>query len=274
MDQVGPAGAGDAAEALRLRGCMGRQATARERLAEHLYQRLHPAMAALGLLFLVVVLAQSAAREGTTLHTVLLGATWLLWAIFAVEYALRLVIAPSATAFLRRTWWQLLFLAVPFLTLVRALLVLRLARPTRVALAALRGGRSATGSLTSRGGWIAVVTAIVVFAAADVLYRSGAVTPYGAALHAAALAAITGEPIASDAGIAQVLDVVLAAYAVVVFAALAGILGAYFLERKTEQHDRPTPQPSASPPSTTASPASFAPEPATPALDQAEPERQ
>ena len=219
---------------LRVRGCMQREVSARERLAEHLYERLHPVMAALGLLFLVVVLAQSGAREGSALHAVLLTASWLLWAAFAVEYGLRLVIAPSTGAFLRRTWWQLLFLLVPFLTMIRALLVLRMARPTRVALAALRGGRSANATLTGRGGWIAMLTAVVVFGAADVLYRSGAVEPYGAALHAAALGAITGEPIGSDNALAQVLDVVLGIYAVVVFAALAGLLGAYFLERKRE----------------------------------------
>ena len=220
---------------LRVRGCLGRAATSRERLAEYLYQRLHPAMAGLGLLFLVVVLAQSAAREGTGLHAALLAGTWSLWAVFVIEYALRLVIAPSTSAFLRRTWWQLLFLAVPFLTMIRALLVLRVARPTRVAIAALRGGRSASATLTGRGGWVAMLTAIVVFAAADTLYRTEAVTPYGAALHAAALAGITGEPIDSAAALAQVLDVVLAVYAVVVFAALAGILGAYFVDRKREQ---------------------------------------
>lgn len=34
----------------------------------------------------------------------------------------------------------------------------------------------------------------------------------------------------SGAGLAQVLEVVLALYSVVVFATLAGVLGAYFLE--------------------------------------------
>lgn len=218
----------------RVRGCLRESSETRDQLAEYLYQRLHPAIAVLGALFLVVVLAQSAAREGTALHRALLVLTWVLWATFAAEYVLRLVIAPSTTGFLRRTWWQLLFLAIPFLTMVRALFVLRVARPTRVAVAALRGGRSAKVTLTSRGAWVAVVTAIVVFAAADILYRADAVTPYGTALHAAALATMTGEPVPSDDGLAHVVDVVLSAYAVVVFAALAGIAGAYFLERKDE----------------------------------------
>jgi voltage-gated potassium channel len=217
---------------LKIRGCLRREPTSRERLAQHLYDRLHPIMAALGVLFVVLVLAQRPVREGTTLQEVLLAATWLLWAVFLAEYVLRLVIAPSTARFLRRTWWQVALLAVPVLMLARALLVLRLARPTRVALAALRGGRSARATLTGRVGWLAVVTAIVVFAAADLLADVANLHPYGNALHAAALAAITGEPTGSPAGLAQLLDVVLALYAVVFFAALAGIVGAFFIESR------------------------------------------
>lgn len=194
-------------------------------------------MSALGLLFVVLVLAQGRAENGTALQRSLLVASWLLWSVFVGEYVLRLVIAPSATAFVRRTWWQLLLLIAPVLTLVRALLVLRVARPTRVALAALRGGRSARATLTGRTAWLAVITTIVVFAAADVLHAAGSIRPYGAALHAAALAATTGEPTGSERGLAQVFDVVLALYAVVFFASLAGILGAYFLERRRDAPD-------------------------------------
>lgn len=218
-----------------VRGSLKRTETERERLAQQLYDRFHPVMGALGLLFVVVVLGQGPATEGSVLQRALLVATWLLWAVFVAEYLLRLVIAPSTTAFLRRTWWQILFLVVPVLTLLRALLILRMARPTRVALAAFRGGRSARATLTGRAAWLAVLTSIVVFAAADVLYQVAHIQPYGSALHAAALAAITGEPTGSTSGLARVLDIVLALYAVVFFATLAGILGAFFLEHGGEQ---------------------------------------
>lgn len=217
--------------------------TAREQAAEAIYQRLHPVMAALGLLFFVLVLAQSAARSGTVLHVALLAATWALWAVFVVDYVLRVVIAPSTAGYLRRTWWQGLFLLVPFLTVARSLLVLRMSRPARVAVAALRGSRSARATMSSRAAWLGIITTITVFAAADLLYRSEAVSPYGKALHAAALAAITGEPTGSGAGLAQVMDVLLSLYAVVFFATLAGILGSFFVERRREvaHDDAPTP---------------------------------
>ena len=218
-----------------IRGALGEPEPERDRIAQEIYDRLHPLMAALGLLFLVLVLAQGPATDGTVLQRVLLTATWVLWAVFVAEYVLRLIIAPSPTDFLRKTWWQIAFLVIPVLTLFRVLLILRVARPTRVALAAFRGGRSARSSLTTRAGWLAVVTAIVVFAAADVLYSLARVRPYGDALHAAALGAITGEPTGSDHAVAQVLEVALALYAVVFFASLAGIVGAFFVETKAEQ---------------------------------------
>ncbi len=204
-------------------------------------------MAALGLLFVAVVLAQGRAQQGTTLHRLLLAATWMLWLVFVGEYVLRLVIASNTSSYLRRTWWQVVLLAVPVFMLFRALLILRIARPTRVALAAFRGGRSAGATLRGRAAWLGVVTAIVVFAAADLLYSVADVAPYGAALHAAALGAITGEPTGAASGVAQVLDVFLALYAVVFFATLAGMLGAFFLEHRSgarrpdPTHDRPGP---------------------------------
>lgn len=222
---------------LRVRGCMERDADQREHLAAVLYERLHPAMAVLGLLFLVVVLSQGAATTGSTVHRVLVAVTWVLWAVFAAEYLLRLVIAPDRGRFLRRTWWQLLFLAVPFLTMIRALLVLRMARPTRVALAAVRGSRSAAASLTSRAAWLGVVTIIVIFSSADILQTTAAVEPYGDALYAAAMLAITGRPSGAVDGVARVLDVALALYAVAFFATSAGIVGAFFLEGRDQRAD-------------------------------------
>lgn len=222
---------------LSLRGCTKREPTERERLAAALYERLHPVMSLLGVLFLAVVLAQASARSGTALQHALVTATWVLWAVFVAEYVLRLVIAPRTTTFLSRTWWQLLFLVVPVLSVLRAVMILRVARPTRVLLAAVRGSRSASRRLTSRLSWLALVTAIVVFTTADLVYEYGDIHPYGRALHAAAKAAIAAEAMPSHRGIVELLDVVVGLYSIVVFATLAGSVGAYFLERRGEARD-------------------------------------
>jgi voltage-gated potassium channel len=69
--------------------------------------------------------------------------------------------------------------------------------------------------------------AITALGSSQLLYEFEIFDRYGEALHAAALATITGEPIAQPDGFAKVLDVALAGYSVVVFAALAATLGAY-----------------------------------------------
>ena len=185
-------------------------------------------MGALGVVFLLLVLAQSLAQGGV-LSAVLAAAGWVLWAVFVAEFALRAVIARDQRRFWARNWWQLIFLAVPFLRFARALSVLRLARVGRVLSAAVRGSRSAGRLLSGRLTSLAVLTVVVILAASQLLYVTGSYTSYATALHNAALGTISGEPLTARDGFAQVLEVVLATYSVAVFATLAGAVGAYFL---------------------------------------------
>ena len=204
--------------------------------AEELAERLDRPMGALGVLFLFLVLAQTLATDPTT-ATWLSALGWTLWAVFVAELVLRAVVAQDQRRFWRRNWWQVLFLAVPFLRFARALSFLRLGRAARVArvggilTSAVRGSRSAGRLLTDRIGWLVVVTGVVVLASSQLLYLLDVYDVYAQALHAAAMATISGEPLGADGGVARVVEVVLAVYSVAVFATLAGALGAYFLER-------------------------------------------
>jgi voltage-gated potassium channel len=204
----------------------------RTRLAEELEERLTPLMSALGLLFLLVVLAEPRAEPGSGLSGALSALSWLLWATFAVEYAARFTVADERRRFFRRTWWQLLFLALPFLRFLRLVQLVRVLRTSRVLSSAIRSTRSAGSLLSSRLGWLASLTAITILAVSQLLFEFGEVTPYGDALHATALAAIAGQPFGAEGGLAKVLEVGLAAFSVGVFATLAGSLGAYFLEAR------------------------------------------
>jgi voltage-gated potassium channel len=204
----------------------------RERLAEELLDRLTPAMSALGLLFLLVVLGERAARTGSGLSLALSIAGWLLWAAFVAEFLARLVVAPDTSAFLRRNWWQVVFLVLPFLRVLRVVRSVRLLRTGRVLSSAVRSTRSAHRVLGDRVAWLAVVTLIVVMGSSELLYAFGAYGRYGDALHATALAAVTGEPLGRPDPFARLLEVFLAVYSVVVFATLAGSLGVYFLESR------------------------------------------
>ncbi|EYR62427.1 hypothetical protein N866_08580 [Actinotalea ferrariae CF5-4] len=208
--------------------------------AEQLARRLDRPMGALGVLFLLLVLAQTLATDPTT-ATWLSVVGWVLWAVFVGELVLRAVVARDQRRFWRRNWWQVVFLAVPFLRFARALSFLRLGRAARVArvggilTSAVRGSRSAGRLLTDRIGWLVVVTGVVVLASSQLLFLLGVYDLYAEALHAAALATISGEPLGADGGVARVVEVVLAVYSVAVFATLAGALGAYFLERPRDR---------------------------------------
>lgn len=198
--------------------------------AEGLARRLDKPMGVLGLVFVLVVLGQSLARE-TWLVTTLAVVGWLLWAVFVAEFGYRAVTARDKRRFWSRNWWQLLFLALPFLRFARALTLLRAARVGGVVSAAVRGSRSAGRLLTDRIGWLAAVTVVVVLATSQLLYVLGSYDSYGPALYDAALATTTGRPLEADSGLARFLDVGLALYSVAVFATVAGALGAFFLER-------------------------------------------
>jgi voltage-gated potassium channel len=199
-----------------------------------LARRLDKPMGVLGLLFLLLVLGQVLTHD-EPLATVLTTASWVLWAVFIAEFALRAWLARHrAREFWKRNWWQVIFLAVPFLRFARAATALRAARGTGVVAAAVRGSRSAGRLLTDRLAWLAVVTAAIILAAGQLLVVSNSYRTYGQALHDVALTTITGEPLIATDTFAQILELVLAGYSVVVFGTFAGALGAFFLSRQTD----------------------------------------
>lgn len=208
---------------------MRSSADRRDVWAEELLDRLTPVMSALGILFLLVVFGEQFARAGGKLSVLLTILGWALWAVFATEFVARMVVAPDTSRFLRRNWWQLLFLVLPFLRVLRLIRAVRVLRTGRVLSSAVRSSRSAQQVLGGRVGWLAVVSAITVFGSSQLLYQFGDYRTYADALHAAALAAITGEPLGRPDSFSRILEVVLAVFSVVVFATLAGTLGAYFL---------------------------------------------
>ncbi len=190
----------------------------RELWAERLLDRLTPAMSALGILFLLVVLAEQFSEPGSLLSIVLSVVGWVLWALFAAEFLARLIVAPDTGRFLRRNWWQLLFLLLPFLRFLRLVRAAQLVRTGRVLSSAVRSTRSARQVLSSRVGWLAAVTSIAVLGTSQLLYGFSGYATYGEALHATALAAVTGEPLGRQDAFSQVAEILLAVFCVAVFA--------------------------------------------------------
>lgn len=206
----------------------------RERVAEWVADRLDKPITIAGVAFLLVVLADLFVARATPAGRVLEVTGWLLWGLFVLEFLVRLFIAPSTSEFLRRNWWQVFFLVVPFLRFLRPFARLRVPRLGRVVSSAVRSSRTAARRLSGRLSWLSALTAIVVIAASQIAFEFGEFTSYGNALHRTALATVTGTPFGQDTPVLQVLDVVLGVYSVVVFAALAAMLGAFFVDRRVE----------------------------------------
>lgn len=104
--------AADTAIDLTLRGCLRRGPTTREQLALHLYERLYPSD---GRARRAVRRHRARPERGAGRHHASPEPARrhvALWVAFVSEYVLRPVIAPSTTSFIRRTWWQILLLAV------------------------------------------------------------------------------------------------------------------------------------------------------------------
>lgn len=214
-----------------------RPGSERERLAEAIAARLDMPMTGAGVIFLLLVLAETVTEPEGAVSTVFTWLGWFLWVLFVGEFLLRLVIAPSTTQFLRHNWWQIIFLAVPALRFLRALRAVRAARLGRVVSSAVRSGRSAGRRLSSRVLSIGTMTAIVVLAASQILFEAGGYDTYGEALYATALATVVGEPLFASEPLARIVEVVLLGYSVVVFATLAGSMGAFILERRDDDRE-------------------------------------
>lgn len=207
-----------------------RTASERWHFAEAVERRLDPAMGMLGIIFALVVVAEAFVQPTGTLGTAVSITGWGLWAVFVIEFLARLVIAPSKTRFLKKNWWQAVFLAFPFLRILRVVRAARIARAGRLVSGSLRAGRTAAGALTGRIGWLLAVTSVVILAGSQILFEFGGYDSYGDALFETAMAAVAGEALSADSPLARIFSVGLALYSVAVFASLAAAVGAYFLE--------------------------------------------
>jgi voltage-gated potassium channel len=214
-----------------------RAPTDRELLANRIAQRLDRPIGLLGVaalgLWLVEPLTQSRGALSFIVDTV-----WIIIAIaFLVEFAARVVVAPETWPFLRQHWWEVGLVALPFLRFLR---VLRAGRAGRGVASAVRSSRRAGEKLRSRLTLLMIVTVVVALAAGRLLWEYGGYErSYADALHDSAMATLTGSPLGASHVFAQLLEIALATYSVVVIASVAGSLGAFFLEPRA---DAPVPR--------------------------------
>jgi voltage-gated potassium channel len=218
------------------------EGSSRERLAAQLERRLDIPMAVLaGVWAALVAYELVAPREQLD---ALATASNVIWIIFALEFATKLIVSGRPLRFLSRHWPSVLFLVLPalrMLRVVRALRAVRVLPAARVIGSSYRAVGTAKGLLQGRLQFVAVTTAIVVFGGGQLLFvlergRTGALDSLGDALWWSANAAIASNLVYEPVTLAgRLLAIVLMAYAVVVFAALAATLGAFFVESRQER---------------------------------------
>lgn len=216
--------------------------TSRERLATLLERRLDLPMAVLALVWALFVAYEliAPADQLRTLTTI----SNVIWVIFLVEFVLKLVVSGKPVRFLRRHWPSVFFLIVPalrMLRVLRALRAMRLLPAARVLGSSYRAVGTARSLLQGRLQFLAIATVVVIFGGGQLVFvlergRAGAIESLGDALWFAANAVISGSIVYEPVTLAgRLLALLLTAYAIVVFASLAGTIGAYFVESRQER---------------------------------------
>lgn len=214
----------------------------REQLAAVLERRLDPIMAVLAVAWAGFVTYELVAPPDQRDELALIST--IVWAVFVVEFVVKLVVAGQPLRFLRRRWPSVLFLALPALRMMRVFRAARLLRvlPTaRVLGSSYRFVGTARGLLQGRLTFLAVLTAVVVLSGGQLFYllERGAgdrVESFGDALWWSANLATSSTLVFEPATLwGRLVSLALSTYAVVVVAAVAGTLGAFFVESRAER---------------------------------------
>ena len=166
---------------------------------------------------------------------------WLIWAVFAMEFAVKTYLAPRRLRYLRNNWFDVVFVAVPFLRPLRVVRSVRLLRALRAARAAsLFAKVSVNGrEIFSRHGLqyalVIGLVAIVGCAAATLYFEresGGSIDNFGTALWWAATTVTTvgyGDTYPTTAegrGVAVLLMLI----GITLFSVLTANIAAFFIE--------------------------------------------
>lgn len=211
--------------------------TARERLAAVIERRLDMPMAVLAVVWAALVAYELVAPSAQRDELAMVGN--IVWGLFLVEFVAKLWVSGKPLRYLRRRWPSVLFLALPalrVLRVVRAVRVLRVLPAARVVGSSYRAIGTARSLLGGRLAFLGVATVVVIFSGGQLLYVLEGGTPLGEALWWSANLALSGSMVFQPTTVAaRILALLLTTYAVVVFASVAGSLGAYFLEARAER---------------------------------------
>ena len=211
-------------------------------------ERWDPLMAWLGIVFALLAVFQLADPGlSAAWNRALDVTTWMIWAIFVVDFVAKLIAAPSALRFLRTHWLAAVMLLVPTLRVLRFGALMRLGRAlpaARVVTTSYRATGVARTLLRSRTSYLAAVAGVVTLATAQLGWLverpHGTFETFGDALiwAATSVIALQGDPVPTTAA-GRLVMLVAFAVGLILVATLAGTVGAYLLEERRERNETP-----------------------------------
>ncbi len=215
----------------------------RSEILSRLEQWLETPMIVLGFSWLALLIVEL--RWGLNPSLEILGTV--IWAVFILDFLLRLVIAPHKFSYLKSNWLTVIALIVPafrILRIVRVVRVLRVARAARglrllrVVTSLNRGMKAISASFGRRGfGYVLALTLVVNLAGAAGMYAFEKEIPrgfpsYGAALWWTAMLLTTmGTEYWPQTAEGRILCFLLSLYGFAVFGYVTAVLASYFIGR-------------------------------------------
>jgi voltage-gated potassium channel len=210
-------------------------------LLHHVQAILEPAMAALGLLFLGLLLLDYGDVEWGMLRQAQIDwALQAIWVIFLADFLLRLIIAPAKIDFLRHNWLAVISLALPFLRPLRAFRAIRAVRSMSLVrfLGGINWGMRVLRRVTrgAQFAYVGLLTVIVALAAAvgakffENGYAGSPIQTFGDAIWwaAAMVTTINNEKYVVSPE-ARTLAILLRIYAVSVFGYVTASIATYLI---------------------------------------------
>ena len=220
--------------------------TERRQILDQLEQWLETPLVLLGLVWLILLVIELRWGLSPFLETV----GTLIWVIFIIDFAIRLVISPDKLQYLKQNWLTAIALILPalrVLRLVRIARVFRTARAVRglrllrIVTSVNRGMKALSATFGRRGfGYVSALTGVVLFAGAGGIYAferevPGGLNSYSVALWwTAMLLTSIGSEYWPQTAEGRVLCFLLSLYGFGVFGYVTAVLASFFVGRDAE----------------------------------------
>ena len=176
--------------------------------------------------------------------------TIVIWILFIIDFIIKLILAPSKSVYLKKSWLTLLSLIIPALRVFRIVRVFRFVRGIRglklvkVVGSLNRGMKSLAFALRRRGlKYVILLTLVVIFGGGAGMFafeKGYGLTSYGEALWwTAMLITSIGSEYWPQTGEGKALCFLLSVYGFCVFGYITATLASFFVGRDAEEKDAP-----------------------------------